>query len=111
MLEKFAREDKIEQMAQQKRRMKEVQHKREIERLWQEKLNAFREQKEQEYQEYQRVVNDQRWEQQVIEREKERLLKEHLANLDGFMPKEIAKMSNAFSNTAQRTNYSQGYRM
>ncbi len=27
------------------------------------------------------------------------------------MPKEIAKMSNTFSNTAQKTNYSQGYRM
>lgn len=63
MLEKFSRQDKIEQMAQQKRRMKEVEHKREIERLWQEKLNAFREQKDQEHQEYQRVVNDQRWEQ------------------------------------------------
>jgi hypothetical protein len=42
MLEKFAREDKLEQLAQQKRRMKEVEHKREIERLWQEKLNAYR---------------------------------------------------------------------
>ncbi len=30
MLEKFSKEDKVEQMAQQKRRMKEVEHKREI---------------------------------------------------------------------------------
>lgn len=30
MLEKFAKEDRLEQLAQQKRRMKEQEHKREI---------------------------------------------------------------------------------
>ena len=30
MLDKFAKEDKLEQLAQQKRRMKEQEHKREI---------------------------------------------------------------------------------
>lgn len=57
------------------------------------------------------MLEEQKWEQEVIEREKERLLKEHLANLDGFMPKEIAKMSNAFTNTAQKTGYAQNYRI
>lgn len=68
MLEKFAIEDKIQQMAQQKRRMKEVEHKREIERLWQQKLMAFRAQKEQEQQQFQKTIQQQRWEQEVIQR-------------------------------------------
>ncbi len=38
MLEKFAEDDRIEQMNMQRRRMKELEHKREVERLWQEKL-------------------------------------------------------------------------
>ena len=44
-------------MAQQKRRMKEVEHKREIERLWQEKLIAFRAQKEQEQHEFKKTID------------------------------------------------------
>ena len=42
MMEKFAREDKLEQLAQQKRRMRELEHKKEVERLWLERLNAYR---------------------------------------------------------------------
>lgn len=42
MMEKFAKEDKLEQLAQQKRRMKELEHKKEIERMWLERLNAYR---------------------------------------------------------------------
>ena len=30
MMEKFSREDKLEQLAQQKRRMKELEHKKEV---------------------------------------------------------------------------------
>ena len=41
MLEKFAEDDRIEQMNMQRRRMKELEHKREVERLWQEKLQMY----------------------------------------------------------------------
>lgn len=46
MLNKFSEQDRLEQMAQQKRRLKEQEHKREIERLWQERLMAYRAEKE-----------------------------------------------------------------
>ena len=46
MMEKFAKQDKLEQLAQQKRRMKELQHKKEVERLWLQRLNAYRIEKE-----------------------------------------------------------------
>lgn len=47
MMVRLAEQDKLEQMAQQKRRMKEQEHKREIERMWQEKLRAYKEAKAQ----------------------------------------------------------------
>jgi hypothetical protein len=34
MLKKFAEDSKLEQMIQSKRRMKELEHKREVEKLW-----------------------------------------------------------------------------
>ena len=81
MMEKFAREDKLEQLAQQKRRMKEHEHKKEVEKLWLQRLNAYRLEKEREQEEYMKSVQNARWEEEQIQREKERLLKEHLPNL------------------------------
>ena len=34
LMQKFAEDERLEQMNAQKRRMKELEHKREIERLW-----------------------------------------------------------------------------
>ena len=48
---KFAEDERLEQMNAQKRRMRELQHKRDIEKLWSEKLEVYRQQREQEYQE------------------------------------------------------------
>lgn len=47
MMEKFAEDDRIDQMNAQKRRMKELEHKREVERLWNDKLQLYRWQREQ----------------------------------------------------------------
>lgn len=51
MAEKFAEDERLEQMNAQKRRMRELQHKRDIEKLWQEKLAVYRDQREQEWEE------------------------------------------------------------
>jgi len=42
MAQKFAEDERLEQMNAQKRRMRELQHKRDIETLWQEKLAVYR---------------------------------------------------------------------
>lgn len=52
LLQKFAEDERLEQMNQQKRRMREQEHKREIERLWQEKLTIYRAQRELELEEH-----------------------------------------------------------
>lgn len=43
---KFAEDERLEQMNAQKRRMRELEHKREIERLWQERLAVYAAQRE-----------------------------------------------------------------
>jgi len=48
MLQKFAEEDKLEQMSAQRRRMKQNEHKREVERLMEERRKAYEEQRMQE---------------------------------------------------------------
>jgi hypothetical protein len=48
MMEKFAEDERLEQMNAQKRRMREQEHKREVEKLWQEKLALYRAQREME---------------------------------------------------------------
>ena len=57
--------------------MKEQEHKREIERLWQEKLSVYRAQREQEWEEMRLKKEQEEIERSVIAQEKERLLAEH----------------------------------
>lgn len=56
------------------------------------------------------------WEEELIRRQKEKLLKEHLPNLEGFLPKQLTKMSSGFNQTQQsgqlkQTGYSKNYKM
>ena len=46
LMQKFAEDERLEQMNAQKRRMREQEHKREIERLWLEKLAIYRAQRD-----------------------------------------------------------------
>ena len=57
--------------------MRELEHKREIEKLWQEKLTIYRAQRELELEEKRQKEEEDRRKQMIIEMEKERLLKEH----------------------------------
>lgn len=61
MLDKFANDDKLEQLAQNKRRMKELEHKKEVERLWQERLKAFRIEQEKQEEERKKLLQDESW--------------------------------------------------
>jgi len=57
--------------------MRELQHKRDIEQLWQEKLEVYRMQREIEYEERRKASDIESFKRQVIEEEKQRLLREH----------------------------------
>ena len=72
-------------MAREKRRLKEQEHKREVERLWQIKLNQYREAKEKERQEAEEKKLIDIWRINLVEKEKERLIREHANQLEGFL--------------------------
>lgn len=67
--------------------MRELEHRREIERLWQEKLAIFRAERELEVQEHAQKLQQEKREAQIIEMEKQRLLAEHAAILHQHHPK------------------------
>lgn len=87
MAEKFAEDERLEQMNAQKRRMRELEHKREIERLWQEKLAVYRVQREQEFEERRLKSESDNMQRTVIQRQKEELIRQHAAILSDFNPK------------------------
>ena len=57
--------------------MRELQHKKEIERLWQEKLAVYRVQREQEWEEKRVKEDEESIAKNVIAQQKEALLKQH----------------------------------
>ena len=87
LMEKFAEDERLEQMNAQRRRMREQEHKREVERLWQEKLIVFQQAREAELQEAERQRQEKEAQAAVVQSEKERLLAEHAAILQLHNPK------------------------
>ena len=67
--------------------MREQEHKREIERLWQEKLSVYRAQREQEWEEKRIKEEQEDLQRRIIEDQKQRLLQEHADILTQFNPK------------------------
>ena len=74
-------------MNAQKRRMREQEHKREIERLWQEKLAIYRAQREMELEERRAKEEEERRKAVIVDMERERLLREHGHILQQYHPK------------------------
>ena len=74
-------------MNAQKRRMREAQHKREIDRLWQAKLGVLREQREAEEKEQRQLDAVEAQKRDIIAEQKARLLAEHADILTQFNPK------------------------
>eukprot|EP00892_Ulva_mutabilis_P003509 jgi/Ulvmu1/152/UM001_0156.1 len=86
MLEKFAEDDRIEQMNAQKRRMKMLEHRREAERIVDQKRRLFEEAKRHaEAEEAARIAREER-ELHLVERERRRLLRDAAEVMD-YLPK------------------------
>jgi len=88
MLAKFAEEDRLEQLSAQRRRMKQLEHKKEVERLLAERRAAYEQQRLAEAAERQVEERAEQYRQEIIERERQRLLAEHLPNLE-HLPKGV----------------------
>lgn len=67
--------------------MRELEHRREVEKLWQAKLAIFREERAKEHEEHRITKEDEKRRADIVEQEKERLLAEHAAVLNLHHPK------------------------
>lgn len=89
MLAKFADDDRVEQMNAQRRRMRMLEHKKEVERLAAIKRAMFEEQREREA----RALAGERAREAevaaVVEQERLRMLREHATRLVEFLPKGV----------------------
>ena len=91
MMEKFALDEHLEQLNMQRRRMKQLEHKRAVDALVEERRKLIQKEYEQQLAEQQkeRMIEDYR--SQVIEQERQRLLHEHAAQLLGYLPKGVLR--------------------
>lgn len=87
MREKFEQDDKLDQMNAQKRRMKQAQHKREIDKQAEDRRKLLEKQLESEQEILRKEQELEAYKKQVIEQERQRLLREHATKLLGFLPK------------------------
>lgn len=87
MMKKFAEDDRVEQMNEQKRRLKVEQHKREAERLIQLRREMFESARAQERDHEDKLRGEESSRQVIIEEERRRLLEEHAVGLRDFLPK------------------------
>lgn len=91
MLAKYAEDDRIELMNAQKQRMKQLEHKKAVEKLIEERRNQFLADKQRELEEWQLQQRRQGCVNEIIEEERLKLLKEHATKLLGYLPKGVFK--------------------
>mmetsp|Transcript_76074 Transcript_76074/g.211483 ORF Transcript_76074/g.211483 Transcript_76074/m.211483 type:complete len:496 (-) Transcript_76074:210-1697(-) len=87
LMAKFAEDDRIEQMSEQKRRMKVEQHKREANRLVELRQQMYEVSRADERANEERLRAEESDRQVIIEEERRRLLAEHAPGLRDFLPK------------------------
>jgi hypothetical protein len=91
MLAKFAEDDRLEQMNAQRRRMKQLEHRRAVEKLIEERRKQFEMEKEEELQARREEERMEILRREIIEQERQKLLKEHAAHLLGYLPKGVLR--------------------
>lgn len=87
MAKKFAEDERIEQLSQQKRRMKELEHKRDIEKLWNDKLEIYKKQREEEWEQMAKEQEEKAIYDQAVAAYKQELLDQYGPLLQEYNPK------------------------
>ena len=95
LMEKFAEDERLEVLNAQKRRMKELELKKEIEKQWQEKRRQYQIQKELEMRDLINQREEEKRKRELIEREKERLVMENEEILKTYFTKGYHKSINS----------------
>lgn len=87
LMAKFMQDERLERLNSEKRRMMIQRHKKEVERLLQERRKMYEAERSQELEERQRSKEEEEQRQLVIEQERQRLLAVHAQPLKDFLPK------------------------
>uniref|UniRef100_A0A8B9PI03 Meiosis-specific nuclear structural protein 1 n=1 Tax=Apteryx owenii TaxID=8824 RepID=A0A8B9PI03_APTOW len=104
MLAKFAEDDRIEQMNAQKRRMKQLEHRRAVEKLIEDRHKQFLADKERELEERQLEERRQENIRVIVEEERQKLLKEHASKLLGYLPRLLHSLPQEISRNEDDVN-------
>ncbi|CBY21899.1 unnamed protein product [Oikopleura dioica] len=111
MMEKFAEDDRIEQMNAQKRRMKQLEHKRAVEEIIQHRRDQHKLEHEAELADREREKAEARRRAEIIEEERQKLLAAHAKNVLGYLPKgvirdndDIARLGTAYADAYAPTS-------
>ena len=86
LMEQYAEDEKLEQYNMRRRKQRELDLKMEVERQWQIKLEQYQKQKEQELAELEKAKKKEEEERYLIEKEKERLIRENERLLKSYYP-------------------------
>jgi len=89
MLEKFARDDKLEQLSNDKRRRLGIQHGRDVERLIEERRERIMHEREQAARAHAQQQMLEKRRREIIEEERQKLIKAHAMKLLGYIPKGV----------------------
>merc|ERR1712036_85446 len=89
MLAKFEHDDRIELMNAAGRRKKQLEPRKAVEALIEERRMSFERQRQAEIAEHQQSLDAQTVRAEIIEEERQRILKEHAGKLAGYMPKGV----------------------
>lgn len=89
LMAKFAEDDRIEQMNAQKRRMKLLEHKKEVDKHIEMRRAAFQAERQRELEELGRRAAMEAERQEIIRAERQRLLQEQGPGLRDFLPKGV----------------------
>lgn len=92
MLAKFAEDDRIEQMNAQRRRMKQLEHQRAVEKLLEDRRVQLAREREADVEARLEEAKLEEFRRKVIEEERLKLLKEHATKLLGYLPRVSASL-------------------
>jgi len=87
LMRKFAEDDRLEQMNENKRRMRAEHHKREADRLVALRREMYERERQNEAQDHHKLKEQDAQRQVIIEEERQRLLREYAVELRDFLPK------------------------
>lgn len=91
MMEKYSQDKRLEQMNAQKRRMRQLEHRRAVEALIEERRRNSVELLDFEKEMLLKEKEIQKYKDEVVEQERQRLLRDHAVGLANFLPKGVLR--------------------